>query len=105
MKIIELQNEGKWTDEARNKRAEATRNMWRSGKFANRSNISSWSPKGRKMSDEMKLKMKEVSKERELKHSQDYELYLSLGGNLNRNEFVKHYKNGVNDLLIEVKND
>lgn len=103
MKIIELQNEGKWTDEARNKRAEATRNMWRSGKFKNQAEKLSKRNKGRKMSDEMKLKMKEVSKERELKHSQDYELYLSLGGDLNRNEFVKHYKDGVNDLLIGVK--
>lgn len=97
--ILNAQNKGKWTDEARKNRSLATKKMWEDGKFKNQSEkIAKWS-KGRKMSDLMKLKMKEVSKIRELKHSQDYELYVSMGGELNHREFIKHYHNGINDLL------
>ena len=56
---------------------------------------------GVKKSEETKLKMKESSRLRELKHSQDYDLYLAMGGELNRREFCKHYKKGKNMLLEE----
>ena len=41
------------------------------------------------------------SRLRELKHSKDYDLYLAMGGELNRREFCKHYKKGKNMLLEE----
>lgn len=97
--IIKAQQKGKWTDEARKKRSEATKRMWEAGKFANQAEkIAVWS-KGRKHSDETKTKMIEISKIREAKHHDDYEIYLSRGGDLRFCEFRKHYKNGVNDLL------
>ena len=100
-RIIETQNKGKWTEEARKNRSLATKKMWETGKFKNQpAKIAKWS-KGRKMSDETKEKMKVVSRKREFKHHQDYEIYLFNGGDLNYNEFCKHYKNGVNDLLVD----
>ena len=59
--------------------------------------------KGVKKSEETKRKIKQASILRELKHNQDYELYLSLGGNLSRKEFIKRYIKGVNNLLEELK--
>jgi hypothetical protein len=101
--ILQAQNKGKSTQKARQNRSEATKNMWLNGKFSEQpAKISKWS-KGRKASDETKEKMKEVSKIREFKHHQDYELYLSRGGELNYNEFCKHYKKGINDLLEKMK--
>lgn len=102
-RMLESQRKGKWTDEARKNRSNATKKMWESGKFKNQAEKISKKMKGRKMSESMKLKMKEVSKIRELKHHQDYEIYLSNGGDLNYNEFCKHYKNGINNLLEELK--
>lgn len=100
--VLQAQNDGKSTQQARKNRSEATKNMWLNGKFSEQpAKISKWS-KGRKASDETKEKMKEVSKIREFKHHQDYELYLSNGGELNYNEFCKHYKKGINDLLEEM---
>lgn len=99
-RIVEFQNKGKWTDEARKRRSLATKKMWENGKFSNQPDkIRKWST-GRKMSDQMRQKMKEVSKVRELKHREDYEFYISNGGDLNYRQFSKHYKNGVNDLLV-----
>ena len=101
--MIDFQNKGKWTDEARKNRSFATKRMWEDGKFQNQAEKISKKMKGRKMSEESKIKMKESSKLRELKHHQDYELYVSNGGDLNYNEFCKHYKKGINDLLEEMK--
>lgn len=98
-RIVASQNKGKMSDIVRKRRSEATKRMWETGKFKDQpAKISKWS-RGRKMSESMKLKMKEVSKIREAKHHLDYEIYLSNGGQFNYNEFCKHYKNGINDLL------
>lgn len=101
--IINFQNEGKWTNEARKNRSVATKKMWQNGKFNEQSKKISETMKGVKKSEETKRKMKQASILRELKHNQDYELYLSLGGNLSRKEFIKHYIKGINNLLEELK--
>lgn len=80
-------------------RSIATKKMWQNGKFAEQAKKISEKMKGVEKSEETKLKMKKASKIRELNHHRDYEIYLSNGGNLNYNEFCKHYKNGINDLL------
>jgi group I intron endonuclease len=97
--IIDFQNKGKQTDEARKNRSVATKKMWQNGKFAEQAKKISKKMKGVEKSEETKLKMKKASKIRELNHHRDYEIYLSNGGDLNYNEFCKHYKNGINDLL------
>ena len=97
--ILQAQKDGKSTQRARKNRSEATKNMWLNGKFSEQpAKISKWA-KGRKYTEESKLKMKELSVLREEKHHLDYEVYLSNGGELNYNEFCKHYKKGINDLL------
>ena len=101
--ILNAQNKGKWTNEARKNRSLATKKMWESGKFDNQAYKISKKMTGVKKSEETKLKMRESSKLRELKHHQDYELYISNGGELNYGEFRKHYKKGINDLLKEIK--
>lgn len=97
--ILESQSVGKKSDEGRRNRSEATRLMWKNGKFANRENNPNMQRKGRKMPESMRLKMKLVSKLRERKHHEDYELYIIQGGELNYSEFCKHYTNGKNLLL------
>ena len=97
--IIDFQNKGKWTDEGRKNRSIATKKMWQNGKFAEQAQKISEKTKGVEKSEETKLKMKKASEIRELNHHCDYEIYLSNGGDLNYNEFCKHYKNRINDLL------
>lgn len=101
IKIIALQNEGKSTKEARKNRSNATLNMWKTGKFKEQAKKISLKMMGVKKSEETKLKMKEASKLREEKHKQDFELYILNGGELDFNQFRKHYKKGKNDLMEE----
>ena len=102
-KIVEAQNRGKRTEEFHKKRSEATLNQWKSGNFKNQAKKLSDYWTGFKRSEETKKKMKQSSVLREKRHSQDYELYISLGGELNRREFVRYYKKGINTLLEEMK--
>lgn len=102
-KIIECQNIGKSSEKFHNSRSEATKKQWQNGSMKNQAKKLSEYWKGVKKSEETKNKMKESSRLRELKHSEDYELYLSCGGDLNRREFCKHYHKGVNSLLEEIK--
>ena len=102
IKIIELQNEGKSSESFHKNRSEATKKQWLNGNMKNQAEKLSNYWTGVKKSEETKLKMKESSRLRELKHSQDYEIYLSYGGELNRREFCKHYIKGVNTLLEEI---
>lgn len=104
-RIVESQNKGKLTDDARKNRSFATKKMWENGKFRNQAEKISKKTKGLKKSEETKLKMRYSSELRELKHHSDYEVYLANGGNLNYNEFCKHYKKGINDLLGGELND
>lgn len=99
LKIISLQNEGKLTIEGRRNRSEATKNMWEKGKFKMQSEKISLKMTGVKKSEETKLKMRKASFIREEKHKKDFEFYVLRGGNLNYNEFCKHYKKGRNDLM------
>lgn len=100
--ILKRQHEGKWTDEGRKNRSEATKKMWENGKFKEQSRKISETMKGVKKSEETKLKMKESSRIREQKHRNDYSIYILNNGELNYNEFCRHYKNGKNDLLEEI---
>lgn len=101
--ILQAQIKGRLTNQGRKNRSLATKKMWETGKFDSQSKKISETMKGVKKSEETKRKMKQASILRELKHNQDYELYLSLGGNLSRKEFIKHYIKGVNNLLEELK--
>lgn len=102
-RIVQNQNKGKQTEEFHKKRSEATLNQWKTGNMRNQAKKLSIYWMGVKKSKETRQKMKESSRLRELKHSQDYELYISLGGELNRNEFCKNYHKGINRLLEEMK--
>ena len=99
--ILESQRIGRCTNEGRKNRSEATKKMWESGKFSEQAKKISEKVKGRKKSQETKLKMKKSAKLRELKHQEDYAIYISRGVDLNYVDFHKHYKKGKNDLLGE----
>lgn len=101
--ILESQRRGKLSEEGRRNRSEATKNMWETGKFKDQGKKISNTVKGRLKSEETKLKMKEASKLRELKHRNDYEDYILMGGELSYRQFSSHYKNGKNDLLGEIR--
>ena len=101
IKMITSQKQGKNSESFHKNRSEATKRQWLNGGMKNQAEKLSNYWTGVKKSEETKLKMKESSRLRELKHSQDYDLYLSMGGELNRREFCKHYKKGKNMLLEE----
>ena len=101
IKMITSQKEGKNSESFHKNRSEATKRQWLNGCMKNQAEKLSNYWTGIKKSEETKLKMKESSRLRELKHSQDYDLYLAMGGELNRREFCKHYKKGKNMLLEE----